>query len=518
MALTCAAIAALLVAAPAAIGSADGDRIIGGSAASPGEYPAQGALLIDTNADPTVYEGLCGGTLLGRRQFLTAAHCVDGSAPADLLVYLGDVDLGGAAGVNVNVAAIEVHAGYDAPSHINDLAMLTLATPVAFEPLRVVRANESARWAGGTQATVIGWGTTETLPFSQFLLEANVPIIGDDVCVSQYASLFDPNTMVCAYDGVHDTCQGDSGGPLMVPNLAGGFILAGVTSWGIGCAQPNAAGVYARLGGAGLNEWVMARHPWTTFGFGTIHSGQSTTFNQSSFNPDGANPFTNFAWDLDGDGQYDDAAGPSSGRSFPSGGNHPVGLEATNAAGDRVVSRQIIPVNGTPTAEAGGPYAIPEGGSRLLAGTGVDPEGQPLTFAWNLGGDATFETAGAGPRFRPRVDGPSTGTAGFRACDGHGACATDTALIRITNVRPRVNGGRDRRTKRGRRVRFRALIRDPGIREVYKVTWQWGDRRRSRGRTAFHRWRRPGRYVVRVTVTDGDGGRGVDTVRVRVTR
>ncbi len=324
--------------------------------------------------------------------------------------------------------------------------------------------------------------------------------------------------MVCAWDGAHDTCQGDSGGPLMVPNPAGGFILAGVTSWGIGCADPFFAGVYARLGGTGLNEWVLARHPWTTFGAGTIHSGQSATFAQTSFNPDAGNPFTNFNWDLDGDGQYDDANGSSSGRSFPAGGNYALGLEATNAAGDRVVSRQIVPVNGTPTAEAGGPYSIAEGGSRILAGSGTDPEGQPLTFAWNLSGDATFETAGAAPRFAPRIDGPSTGTAGFRACDAPGACSTDTAIVRIVNVRPRVNAGRNRRVKRGRRVRFRALIRDPGIREVYKVTWQWGDRRRSRGRTAFHRWRRPGRYVVRVTVTDGDGGRGVDTVRVRVTR
>jgi hypothetical protein len=521
LALACAALAALLVAAPAAIGSADGDRIIGGSPATQGEYPAQGFLQINTDADPSDFEAECGGTLVGRLWFLTAAHCVAGSTPADLRIYMGDVDLSPPnTGTFFNVAVIDVHSGYDDASNRNDLAMLTLATPAPFEPLRVVRTNESARWAGGTAATIIGWGTTQPGnpgSVSNLLLEANVPMISDAQCASQYGGAFDPNTMVCAHDGVHDTCQGDSGGPLMVPNPAGGFILAGVTSWGFGCADPFFAGVYARLGDAGLNEWLMARHPWTTFGFGPVHSGQATTFSQASFNPDGGNPLTTFNWDLDGDGQYDDASGSSSARSFPAGGSYALGLEATNAAGERVVSRQIVPVNGTPTAEAGGPYTIPEGGVRTVTGTGTDPEGQPLAFAWDIDNEGTFETQGANTPVAARGDGPGSATAAFRACDAAGACSTDSASIRITNVRPRANAGPNRSTKRRKRLRFRVRITDPGP-DRHRITWQWGDRRRSTGRTAFHAWRRPGLYVVRVTVTDGDGGRAVDTVRVRVRR
>jgi hypothetical protein len=85
-----------------------------------------------------------------------------------------------------------------------------------------------------------------------------VPIISDAECDDAYPGDFDAATMVCAYDGTHDTCQGDSGGPLLVPD-GSELVLAGITSWGVGCAAAGNPGVYTRVGEPALNAWIGAR-------------------------------------------------------------------------------------------------------------------------------------------------------------------------------------------------------------------------------------------------------------------
>lgn len=122
--------------------------------------------------------------------------------------------------------------------------------------LPLVQPNQTSLTAPGTFATILGWGATfpraldqEPSGFALDLQQAEVPIVANEVCnapQSYNGTILD--TMLCAGfpQGGVDTCQADSGGPLLVPSGAG-FALAGITSFGQGCAQPNFYGVYTRV-------------------------------------------------------------------------------------------------------------------------------------------------------------------------------------------------------------------------------------------------------------------------------
>jgi len=48
--------------------------------------------------------------------------------------------------------------------------------------------------------------------------------------------------------------QGDSGGPMSVERPDGKYNLAGIISWGIGCAKRNQPGVMTRI--AYFRDWI----------------------------------------------------------------------------------------------------------------------------------------------------------------------------------------------------------------------------------------------------------------------
>jgi hypothetical protein len=75
-------------------------------------------------------------------------------------------------------------------------------------------------------------------------------------------------------------------------------------------------------------------------------SGDSITLASTSADPDG--PIVSQDWDLDGDGAFDDAQGPTASASFSAAGGHPVALLVTDRDGAAGVATVMIPVRARP--------------------------------------------------------------------------------------------------------------------------------------------------------------------------
>ncbi|WP_225830670.1 trypsin-like serine protease [Streptomyces sp. NK08204] len=234
---TAAAAATALVTAPTA--TAAPQPIVGGTATTTAAYPF---VVQITDASGNQF---CGGTLVGARKVVTAAHCMAGETTGGVRVVGGRTYLNGTDGTVSRVSRIWIDPGYTDATNGHDVAVVTLATTMPYTPVSYVSSSQTGMYAAGTTARVLGWGTTsENGSSSNQLRTATVPVASDTVCRSSYGSDFVQSDMVCAgyTSGGVDTCQGDSGGPLLVRG-----VLAGITSWGEGCAEAGYPGIYTRL-------------------------------------------------------------------------------------------------------------------------------------------------------------------------------------------------------------------------------------------------------------------------------
>jgi hypothetical protein len=223
--------------APAQEGSA---HIVNGSLTS--SFASTGALLIYDDATRTQLTGLCSGTLVGCRTFVTAAHCVCANAetaaectpevataPERLQVFF---QLAGFA----QVATVTVSPDFDF-GEAGDLAVLQLAQPIAgITPSAI---NMVGKPALGTAGTIVGFG--RTINDSTVRSDAGNKRAGT-VTVADCHGVVPDETHVCwqFLGSESSTCSGDSGGPLFI-DRGDGPLLAGVTSGGINgtCEAPD---------------------------------------------------------------------------------------------------------------------------------------------------------------------------------------------------------------------------------------------------------------------------------------
>ncbi|KAL1497621.1 hypothetical protein ABEB36_008551 [Hypothenemus hampei] len=230
-------------------------RVIGGEETPEGAAPWQAALK---------HHGKhrCGGTVISRRVILTAAHCYT----ENLIAVAGTNNI---YDQNSHKQHARVESGHLHPDykkigpHSNDIALLILEKPgfklnEFIKPICLTHETPQP----GTWCEVTGWGThdpkTPGRP-SNILRSAAVPILSLDTCRKkdvyggQHQTILD--NMICAghLKGGIDACGGDSGSPL-VCELNGKYELAGLVSWGEGCAEKDRPGVYTDV--TSFLDWI----------------------------------------------------------------------------------------------------------------------------------------------------------------------------------------------------------------------------------------------------------------------
>lgn len=242
-------------------GGAD-PNIIGGEPASPSEYPFMAAILNETISGTDWNKQYCGGALIDASWVLTAAHCVEGEAAADIAVAVGRTVLSSSQGERRAVSAIFVHPDFGTPTSLaHDAALLRLAAPIStITPIRLAGPADDSFEAEGTLLTVIGWGSTTSKgrpSYPDDLMEVDVPAVSDARCGSVYGNSFHAPTMLCAGAPGIDSCYGDSGGPLFATD-ASGPVHMGIVSWGNGCAKKRFPGVYGETNSTAIRGWIAS--------------------------------------------------------------------------------------------------------------------------------------------------------------------------------------------------------------------------------------------------------------------
>ncbi|XP_023555442.1 coagulation factor XI isoform X2 [Octodon degus] len=235
-------------------------RIVGGTLSVRGEWPWQ----ITLHITAPIRGHLCGGSIIGNRWILTAAHCLDGVDSSKILrVYGGIVNQ---SEINEDtpffgVQEIIIHDQYQVAESGNDIALLKLEAAMNYTDTQrpICLPSKGDRHVIYNDCWVTGWGYTKLRDKVQDTLQkAKIPFVPSDECQARYRRHKITNKMICAgyREGGKDACKGDSGGPLSCKHNEV-WHLVGITSWGEGCGQRERPGIYTNV--VKYVDWILEK-------------------------------------------------------------------------------------------------------------------------------------------------------------------------------------------------------------------------------------------------------------------
>jgi PGF-CTERM protein len=171
---------------------------------------------------------------------------------------------------------------------------------------------------------------------------------------------------------------------------------------------------------------LAAAIPMNTTG---LHVGETVQLNASG----STGPIVTYEWDLDGDGQYDDATGKTTTATFRTPGAKTVGVRVADDDGATVTASETVTVNAAPTAQFAVNGSEPEVNRTITfdASNSTDVDGTIVSYRWDLDGDGEYDDA-TGSRVNTSYESDRSIGVGLLVEDDDGA--TDTSNLTLSVV------------------------------------------------------------------------------------
>jgi PKD repeat protein len=223
-------------------------------------------------------------------------------------------------------------------------------------------------------------------------------------------------------------------------------------------------------------------------------------------------------WDWDF-GDTGSGSGSTPSHTYLEDGAYTVTLTVTdNDGASDIVTTTATILNVAPVVDAGPDILdVPEGTLFRLLGSDFDDPGvlDTHTIEWDFG-DGTSEVGEMAPDHSYGDNGVYTAT--LTVTDDEGGFGSDTRTITVSNVAPVVEAGPDLTVNEGTLLPLAGSFKDPGWLDTHTIEWDFGDGSppTSGSLTPSHTYMDDGIYSVTLTITDDDGGVGVDTLTVTV--
>ena len=231
--------------------------IVGGTTMPSGTYPFVAYVTLYRNGMP---DASCAGSLIDQDSVLTAAHCLQNTTGAVVVVGRSDLRKKNR-GQEIGASRPFIHPRYLGNGY--DAGVLKLRRPVkGIKPLKLATASQNNLETPGRKLKVAGWGLTGfSGTTSNRLRQAQVPVVSDRRAERSYDALLEPSgyvppIMIAAGNSKVNACVGDSGGPLFD---SGSRTQVGIVSGGrYKCGTARYPGTYTEVNNPNIRAFILA--------------------------------------------------------------------------------------------------------------------------------------------------------------------------------------------------------------------------------------------------------------------